>query len=409
MNPYSFDTAGLERCLIMVFAGATNLAELIEANVRAIEASTRGPLGVIALVDLPDEGTRVSLFRDGTRKDAAGVAPDLDIGDASVVQTFFTRALVSLPRGCKSAAGFRGHGTGTVVLADHVVRSLRSGRAPLVKAWLEGMLRVLRDQAPELWELVRASLVTPFFAPTNSNTGSRLTIFETRSALEGAFRAAGRQCEFLFLDTCHNATLEFWVELSGVTDRLVASELSEEKDGWPYGAWLQAIGPGSTTSEVIGAALRAFDDARTNDGSLSPYTLGSFGDVQPVMQAFKALARALLDSGEGVANVREVVKAQAPVLSGGLYDLHELASRLAELTGDAAVKSAAQAVIGALTAARSGFVPGSKTRFHGISVFLPVAGGSFTAAFQSDFVKLEICKQSVWFDFLKKLVTPPFS
>jgi hypothetical protein len=181
MDPYSFDTAGLDRCLVMVFAGATNLVDFIRANIQAVEANTKGSLGVIALIHLPGEETRVSLFRGGTRMDATGIDPDLDLGTASVIQTFFTRSLLSLPTGCKVAAGFRGHGTGTVTLADRVESMLRRLHLPNAVTALGVMAEIVdgRDIVVGAWAFALAILhaAMAVFVRRRASDGTPYLIF----------------------------------------------------------------------------------------------------------------------------------------------------------------------------------------------------------------------------------------
>ena len=261
---------------------------------------------------------------------------------------------------------------------------------------------------------------------SSSQEGDLLTPDELRRALEPAL--AGTPLDLIGFDACLMANLETAQALAPVARTLVASEELEPGMGWEYTTPLRALArqpslTGAELGRLIADAFRASYENSPHEEmreqapgtTLSVVALERLSGLDSALagladQLKKGLEKggraAWLQVAESRARTEEYGTLGDPQEPGSsLYDLRDLARKLARNVSDPAVKAAAGAVESAVGQVVVHAVRGrARPDSSGLSVFFPRDGETLAAREPSAYGDLQAVRAGRWLPFLQAYV-----
>ncbi|MBN1888582.1 MAG: DUF11 domain-containing protein [Thermoflexales bacterium] len=195
----------------------------------------------------------------------------------------------------------------------------------------------------------------------DAHPGDSLSTYELGQALRWSSLASGRKIDLLYLDACLMATSEVAYELRDGADYLLASE-SVKWGSFPYDLHINAVDGVKTARQIGQAWLQNEADLLRPEGYPFTYALIDLGQVEALQTARDALATALIATLPGSRAQIEAAwtisscfdSSQDGVIGpeDTLCDLSAFAGQIERsFSGDVAVKTAAQALPGAVAAA----------------------------------------------------------
>ncbi|MDQ3823739.1 MAG: clostripain-related cysteine peptidase [Actinomycetota bacterium] len=352
------------RWTFMVYmAGFNNLTDFATADLeemRSVGSTDDVKIAVFIKRLGKTAATRLIVGRGG-----AGEQPeDIEEADSGTPQTLldFVRWAAQTAPAERYALVVWNHGSGWDVLdLDEVYAEVRSRGG----AAAEGMTsREIGMRATQRIgrALFKPTLETVFELPTqgeraiasDDGTGHSLDTIELKNVLEKAQAELGT-LELLGMDACLMSTLEVAYEAQQYTRVVVGSEELEPGDGWPY---QRIVGdlvaePDMDGKELGRRIVRHYVDSYADQQSQWPVTQCAIAaeGIGGFAEQLDALATALQSELATPAGLAYVVRAhrRAPRFTGDLVDLRVFAETLAGSDVGDETKTAAQAVVEALT------------------------------------------------------------
>ena len=216
---------------------------------------------------------------------------------------------------------------------------------------------------------------------------------ELKSALERIKATRGKNLEILGMDVCQEALLEVAYQVRDSVDYMVASELEEPNDGYPYDRILYRLNnsPSQSTETFLLGVLQdyldSYEPGQYTVGAGASVTNTAFreSEVAALANAVDNLAQALRAKLPGAANDLVSIRGATQSFSEIIYrDLYDFAERVMAHFADPSLDALCQDVIdrvgpGAGTALvgevhRSGtssFPTTNVDNAHGVMVYLP--------------------------------------
>lgn len=257
--------------------------------------------------------------------------------------------------------------------------------------------------------LHRAIIFSDSFNDYLSNRELKEAFWELRQGLLG-----GKPLEILGYDASEMSMIENAHQVRHAAKYLIASQLSEPNDGYPYDRFLGELtsNPSIPTEEFLQRFVKhyvaSYEPGKPTNGAGSSVTIAVYRlDVlQPLVSAISELAVALRQRLSAHAELIEGLRRVTQSFSEHIYrDLYHFCELLIQRFPDEAVKGAAHKVIEAHGPSDSGalFAEAHRTGFdinvdnaHGIAIYFPPPEG-FDSAYLSD---LDFGRDCEWGRFL---------
>lgn len=261
---------------------------------------------------------------------------------------------------------------------------------------------------------------------TAAQEADLLTPDELRKALEPAL--AGTPLDLIGFDACLMANLETAQTLAPVARTLVASEELEPGMGWEYTTPLRALARqpslgGQELGRLIADAFRDSYEKSPHEEmreqapgtTLAVVALDRLSGLDTAVAGLAEQLKKGLEKG-GRGAWLQVAESRARTEQYGtlgdpqesatsLYDLRDLARKLAQNVGDPAVKAAAGAVEAAVGQVVVHAVRGrARPDSSGLSVFFPRDGETLAAREPSAYGDLQAVRAGRWLPFLQAYV-----
>ena len=260
----------------------------------------------------------------------------------------------------------------------------------------------------------RAIIFSDSFNDYLSNTELKEAFSEIRNEV-----LDGKPIEVLGYDASEMSMIENAYQVRHAAKYLIASQLSEPNDGYPYDRFLATLvsNPDMPTEEFLCRFVRhymeSYEPGRPTNGAGSSVTIAVYRleSLKPLVEAISELAKALLQSLPKYAHMVEEIRRATQVFSENIYrDLYHFCELLIQRFPEEAVKRAAKKVIdahgpnenGALLAEahRSGFDI-NVDNAHGIAIYFPSPEG-----FEEGYLtSLDFGRDCEWGTFLAARLT----
>ncbi len=228
---------------------------------------------------------------------------------------------------------------------------------------------------------------------------------ELRSALQRIKATRGRKLEILGLDVSEEALLEVAYQVRDSVDYLIASQLSEPNDGYPYDSILHRLTnhPKQPLEELLIGLLQDYLDSyapgQHTTGAGSSVTQAVFREsrVEALADAVDQLAQALRaklpDSAPDLVDIRGTTQS----FSEDMYrDLYDFAERVMAHFDDPSLDALCQDVIDRIgpgpgtalvgevhATGSSGFPTTNVDNAHGVMIYLPHLPTQYLSAYAS--------------------------
>ena len=255
----------------------------------------------------------------------------------------------------------------------------------------------------------RAIIFSDSFDDYLSNSELKEALSEIKEKVLG-----GKELEILGYDASEMSMIENAYQVRHSAKYLIASQLSEPNDGYPYDRFLGTLvsNPDMPTEEFLREFVKhymeSYESGRPTNGAGSSVTIAVYrlGLLKPLVDAIDELAKALLESLPKHARTIEEIRQATQVFSESIYrDLYHFCELLLQRFPEESVKRAAKKVIdahgpsedGALLAEahRSGFDI-NVDNAHGIAIYFP-SPENFEAGYLTD---LDFNRDCKWGAFL---------
>jgi hypothetical protein len=177
---------------------------------------------------------------------------------------------------------------------------------------------------------------------------------ETKQAFAEAVQFLGRPFDIVGLDASEMSEIEIAYQLRDACRYLIASQLSEPNDGYPYDRFLWELyqNPSISTEEFLRKFVQHYIDSyrpgQPTNGAGSAVTIAVYNQsvVPSYVQKVDALAQVLLRKIGQFGNLFLNLRRQTQTFSETIYrDLYHYCKLLVENVNDAEVRQAAQAVM----------------------------------------------------------------
>ena len=204
----------------------------------------------------------------------------------------------------------------------------------------------------------------------DSPSGSYLTNAEVRQAVAAS---SLQRVALLGFDACLMAMAEVMSEAAPVADRLVASVMTEPGDGWDYTAFLTrfAASSSSDASSLASIIVDTYGTFYRDQQTLSSVDLGQASQVEGAINAFATAMRGASTADWQAVRTARTRATEADQDFTYYVDLTSFMTQLQQASGNAAIDSAAAAVVAAVDRAVLRDVgPGG---FDGLSIVFPTS------------------------------------
>jgi hypothetical protein len=240
-------------------------------------------------------------------------------------------------------------------------------------------------------------------AISDDSHGGWATTPQLREALDQALKD-GKKIDVLGFDACLMANHEATHELQGNADFLIASEQTEGADGWPYSKLLtgkflkelQQVLKAKLNISPRDFAIKAVQDASTNQGTLPTMSAMEMAQVPALSAATDELAKRLLATKTSASTLKSIVSKTQSFY--GYKDEYDFCKRLVESpqVADEELKASARKVMDAIGLAviaeeHSSTYPGA----HGLTIEM----GSPNQQYQD----LKLARDTSWDEAMNKV------
>ena len=177
---------------------------------------------------------------------------------------------------------------------------------------------------------------------------------ETKQAFAAAVQVLGRPFDIVGLDASEMSEIEIAYQLRDACRYLIASQLSEPNDGYPYDRFLWELyqNPSISTEEFLRRFVQHYIDSyrpgQPTNGAGSAVTIAVYNQsvVPTYVQRVDALAQVLMRKINPFGNQFLQLRRQTQTFSETIYrDLYHYCKLLVENINDSEVRQAAQAVV----------------------------------------------------------------
>lgn len=177
---------------------------------------------------------------------------------------------------------------------------------------------------------------------------------ETKQAFSEAIQVLGRPFDIVGLDASEMSEIEIAYQLRNACRYLIASQLSEPNDGYPYDRFLWELNqnPSISTEEFLKRFVQHYIDSyspgQPTNGAGSAVTIAVYNQsvVPSYVQRVDNLARVLLRKISQFASKFLNLRRQTQTFSETIYrDLYHYCQLLVQNVDDSEVRQAAQAVM----------------------------------------------------------------
>jgi hypothetical protein len=242
----------------------------------------------------------------------------------------------------------------------------------------------------------------------DSNGNDYLSNLEISTVLAATTANGVNKIELLGMDACLMAQMEVYQHIKAYAKAAAGSEETEPGDGWPYHTILADLNAnlGWTGVLLANAIVNRYYASYGNDETQSAVQFGSAYDtmVASYFANFVAAMRANLDANRTfIANALAASQDFSVLPDNDYIDLSDFALQLYNRTTNAAIRSAASALITAL----NGVVTNNKAGTswpgaRGISIFFPKSQstwGAWAATYQAN---QWLARDTAWNEFLNE-------
>jgi len=174
-----------------------------------------------------------------------------------------------------------------------------------------------------------------------------MTVPQFGMALKNSREQTGVKIDVLGMDACLTGSTEFAYEVKDGADFLVASEETENKEGWPYEKILSQI-PGATPESLAGGIVEI---AREHQSALPTMSATKLAQMPQVGAEIKKLANAIINTSDSYRDIKDCfMESKNYGMIYELRDIYEACQKMVEkkVIGDERLKKAAQGVMNAL-------------------------------------------------------------
>jgi hypothetical protein len=210
--------------------------------------------------------------------------------------------------------------------------------------------------------------------------------------------------DLLGFDACLMASVELASEVAGVATHLVAAQRTEPGDGWDYTAFLNALAAAQTRdSATLAAAI--VDTYGAFYRSQQPLSSVLLAGVTGIEQAIDGFVGVMRNAGSADWTAAQTARSRAASADSGyeIYaDLVSFMSNLQTASANAAIDTAAQAVIDAVRAAVQRTA--GPTDLHGLTVVFPRSASELTSSASYSASEHRFLANTAWDDFVSLFV-----
>jgi len=249
----------------------------------------------------------------------------------------------------------------------------------------------------------------------DSSGGDWLTNAELKSAMQSIKAHLGRNLDILALDASEMSLLEVAYQVRASCDYVVASQLSEPNDGYPFDALLRRLnnGPGQTPETfltgLVSDYVASYAPGAGTNGAGSSVTIAAYRSSQLVSLANKvsALGQLLRAQLPGQAVNLLSIRGNTQRFTSTFYrDLYDFADRIQAAFGDPDIDQACQDIKSAISpgpnralvaeghATGSGIVVDDA---HGICVYLPADAGTYDTTYATS---VDFAADTQWDEYI---------
>lgn len=242
---------------------------------------------------------------------------------------------------------------------------------------------------------------------------------ETKQAFAAAVQLLGRPIDIIGLDASEMSEIEIAYQLRDACRYLIASQLSEPNDGYPYDRFLFELqrNPSISTEEFLQRFVQhyiaSYQPGQPTNGAGSAVTIAVYNQsvVPSYVQRVDALAQVLLNKIPQYRQQFINLRNQTQTFSEVIYrDLYHYCQLLRANIDDAAIRQAAQAVMdlhgpnagkALLYESHASGFDADVSNAHGIAIYFPDP-----AQFDSRYLNAnDFARQTHWGLFLQALGT----
>jgi hypothetical protein len=284
------------------------------------------------------------------------------------------------------------HGDGWREAIERLRNQLRTRSNELSLEEKENILREIRN----LREKLRGREHPWKWVCVDDTNGDALDIEEVREALDTLYNSYGVSIDLVGFDACLMGMLEIAYELKERADVMVASEKTEDLEGWPYDDILGAITPGMTPAQLGEVIVQKYEESPSgSNDTLSAVRLqeeingemidklsgrtgvGAANDIQTLANAVSTFAETVMNEHNAGNDANWDVIFNAQQRAGWYEDYlsyRDLKGFMEEVVAGAAnenIADAAQDVIDAFDNCRIAYHTSLADKANGLSIYFP--------------------------------------
>jgi cysteine peptidase C11 family protein len=400
--------------VLVWIAGDNNLQDAALDDVGELKAVGSGDAVNIAvqLDRMASGGTRRYYLRKDTtlEEDAVQDLGETNTGDPAVAIDFFQWGMREWPSD-KVLAVLWNHGSG-IDETDVYARAQALGdRAAGISPadLLRGRFRAVAASGfkRSLFSTTIDDALTVRGIGYDDSARDFLDNAELKRVLQEVTKASGRPIDVLGFDACLMNMVEVPYELRGLASFIVGSEETEPGAGWPYTDVVGSLaakpdqGPQALAAGIVDAYLGSYPG---NEGvTQSALDVERSAEVSGAVDQLAVACVAALDEPAEYMAFDKASKAAQRFYYKDFVDLGDLCAELHSRSASRSIKTAAQAVLDALTGS-SPFVIASGSKAPdvsgatGASIYLP-DGGNVTVAYD----RLDFGRDTHWAELIAKV------
>ncbi len=350
--------------MLVYMAGDNNLDSVTTQYLDAMKVAKSADVNVLVQRDRLGRNTERIVAGDGNLK-VDTLSVNVNFGEPASLTKFLTDGKAKFPN-TNYVVVLLDHGLGWLDFPEVVART----NADLSSAEIKSNLIVART----MFHSAMVDAVTAIGEDFSNPTGKVdfLDNNELQTGLENAL--GGQTFAVVGCDACYMSMVEVAHQIRKCGDLFVASENRQELAAWPYATILPAFKAGLKAGDVAKIVVSQYGATVKGPNVLSAVKLG---EMDFLAQALDELGKALMPTLKS-GNFTPIENARFASAEFALYsyiDLVDFANNLmGELTADAGVVAAAQAVVKAVSNAVIENTPNAAAaRAHGLAIYVPNA------------------------------------